>query len=98
LKKFFITIFCLPVYFYKFLISPLLPSVCRFVPSCSTYFLQAAKEFGIFKGTTLGIKRIIRCNPKCKKCGYDPVPQKFTFKHQECTTYENDEDKEILGE
>ena len=74
MKKVLFKIFCWPVYLYKFLISPLLPNVCRFYPSCSTYFIQAVKEFGIFKGTILGASRILRCNPRNKCCGYDPVP------------------------
>jgi len=74
LKKFLKKIFCIPIYFYKFLISPLLPNVCRFYPSCSTYFLQAVQIHGIFKGSVLGFKRICRCHPKNKNCGYDPVP------------------------
>lgn len=64
----------IPVYFYKYCISPLLPHVCRFYPSCSNYFIQAVKEYGIFKGSYLGIKRILRCTPKNKRKGYDPVP------------------------
>lgn len=61
------------IYFYKFSISPLLPNNCRFYPTCSTYALLAIKEFGVFKGTMLAIKRILRCNPK-SKCGFDPLP------------------------
>ncbi len=62
------------VYFYKIFISPLLPKVCKFTPSCSTYFLQAVKEFGPFKGFYVGVKRICKCSPFCDKHGYDPVP------------------------
>lgn len=50
-------------------------SVCRFEPSCSTYTLEAVERFGSFKGTFLGLYRIIRCNP-FNKGGYDPVPEK----------------------
>ena len=64
----------IPIYAYKLLISPLLPHVCRFYPSCSTYFFLAIKEFGPFKGSYLGIKRIFRCTPNNKRKGYDPVP------------------------
>ena len=66
-------LFLLLIYIYKFCISPLLPKTCRFYPTCSTYALLAIKEFGIFKGTLLAIKRILRCNPK-SKCGFDPLP------------------------
>lgn len=64
----------LPVYFYKYLISPMLPSVCRFTPSCSNYFLMAVNEFGPIKGFGYGVKRILRCRPGSKSHGYDPVP------------------------
>ncbi len=63
----------LPIYFYKYLISPLLPNVCRYSPSCSNYFIAAVNEFGPFKGAWLGCRRIFRCTPR-NKCGYDPVP------------------------
>lgn len=61
------------VKFYKFCISPILPSTCGFVPTCSTYMEQAIKEFGPFKGTWLGIKRLSKCRPG-GKCGFDPIP------------------------
>ena len=55
---------------YKWCISPLLPHTCRYVPSCSKYMCMAIKEFGVIKGTSLGIKRILRCGPK-HEGGYD---------------------------
>lgn len=61
------------IYIYKFLISPVLPHTCRFTPTCSTYMIQCIKEFGIFKGTFLGIKRLLRCVPGSKG-GYDLIP------------------------
>ena len=61
------------IYFYKFCISPLLPKVCRYYPTCSNYAILCIKEFGIIKGIKLSVKRILRCNPK-NKCGFDPVP------------------------
>lgn len=61
------------IYIYKFCISPLLPNVCRFYPTCSNYAVMAIKEFGPFKGLVLAIKRILRCNPK-SECGFDPLP------------------------
>ena len=61
------------IYCYKWFISPILPNVCRFTPSCSTYAVQAIKEFGAFKGLIIAIKRILRCNPK-SECGFDPLP------------------------
>ena len=61
------------VYIYKFAISPLLPKSCRFYPTCSTYMILSIREWGEIKGVWLGIKRIVRCRPKCKG-GYDFVP------------------------
>lgn len=61
------------IYFYKKCISPLLPSVCIYTPSCSTYMVDAIKKFGVFRGIFMGIKRIFRCVP-WKAGGFDPVP------------------------
>ncbi|MCU0238915.1 MAG: membrane protein insertion efficiency factor YidD [Pyrinomonadaceae bacterium] len=58
--------------FYKAFLSPFLPSACRFEPTCSVYMMNAVEKYGIFYGTWLGIKRILRCQPFCKG-GYDPV-------------------------
>lgn len=63
----------IPIYIYKRLISPLLPPMCRFTPSCSTYAVEALKKHGPFKGLYLTIWRILRCNP-WGGCGHDPVP------------------------
>lgn len=57
---------------YKFLISPILPSSCRFYPSCSEYALEAFNKYGFFKGFYMTIKRIGKCHPFCDG-GYDPV-------------------------
>lgn len=48
---------------YKDFISPLLPSVCCFQPSCSTYSVEAYQQFGACKGTLLMVWRLLRCNP-----------------------------------
>ena len=61
--------------FYQGVISPILPSACRFEPTCSQYTLEALKIHGLFKGGFLGAKRILSCNPWGKR-GYDPVPPK----------------------
>lgn len=61
------------VLFYKKCISPLLPSVCIYRPSCSTYMLEAIENFGVFKGIWIGSKRILRCVP-WNEGGFDPVP------------------------
>jgi len=65
--------FILLIKIYQLLISPLLPSSCRYIPTCSQYSLEALKKYGLLKGGWLGIKRISRCHP-WGKSGYDPVP------------------------
>ena len=62
------------IYIYRFCISPLLPKTCRFYPTCSKYMILSIHEWGIVKGTWLGLKRICRCRPGGKS-GYDFVPQ-----------------------
>jgi len=63
-----------PVYLYKWVISPILPHSCLFYPTCSNYMIKSVKEFGVFKGGWIGLKRLFRCVPWQKKQGYDPVP------------------------
>ena len=61
------------VKFYRYALSPLKPSTCRFYPTCSMYMLQALRRYGPLKGSYLGIKRILKCHP-FHKGGYDPLP------------------------
>ena len=49
--------------FYQYIISPYLGNNCRYLPTCSEYFIDSIKEFGFFKGTFLGLKRILSCHP-----------------------------------
>jgi uncharacterized protein len=58
---------------YKRLISPLLPSACRFYPSCSQYMREAVEMHGARKGVWMGLKRLCRCHP-FHSGGTDPVP------------------------
>lgn len=58
---------------YQNFVSPLLPSTCRYSPTCSEYSKQSLIKFGLIKGSIVSIKRIIKCNP-WGGSGYDPVP------------------------
>ena len=75
LNKILITPLLGLIYFYKQAISPFTPASCRFEPTCSSYFAEALKIHGLFKGSFLGTKRILSCNPWGKTV-YDPVPEK----------------------
>ena len=62
--------------FYKKLISPILERVfgggCKFVPTCSEYAVESIRQYGVWKGGILSIKRFIRCHPFSEGL-YDPV-------------------------
>jgi len=64
---------------YKIFISPFLGNNCRYLPSCSEYFIDSLNEHGVFKGTLKGTKRILSCHP-IKFLGggegFDPVRRK----------------------
>ena len=64
---------------YQAVVSPLMPQTCRHLPTCSEYTIEALRVFGPFKGTYLGIKRIISCRPGGSH-GYDPLPEKDSSK------------------
>ena len=60
---------------YQKVLSPLLGQRCRFYPSCSQYTLEAIQEWGLAKGTWLGMKRLSRCHP-LNEGGFYPVPRR----------------------
>jgi uncharacterized protein len=66
-------ILIVPVIGYRRFISPLLPPVCRFAPSCSEYALEALRVHGAVRGLWLAVRRLARCHP-FNPGGYDPVP------------------------
>ena len=58
---------------YQATISRVLPSSCRFYPSCSQYGYEAIQKYGALRGSWMAVKRIGRCHP-FNPGGYDPVP------------------------
>lgn len=60
---------------YKRLLSPMLPSACRFTPTCSEYAYEAIEVYGPARGAWMAARRICRCHP-LNPGGYDPVPSK----------------------
>jgi uncharacterized protein len=66
------TVMILIIRGYQKFISPLFPPTCRFYPTCSAYFIQALDKYGFFKGSYLGIRRILKCHP-WNPGGYDPL-------------------------
>ena len=57
---------------YQQVVSPYLPSMCRYEPSCSQYAVDAIFRYGVFRGSWLGMRRVLRCTPVGGH-GYDPV-------------------------
>ena len=64
---------------YQLFVSPYLGNNCRYLPTCSEYFIDSLKEFGFLKGSIKGIKRLLTCHP-IKFLGgwqgFDPVKKK----------------------
>ncbi len=64
---------------YKYFFSPLFGQNCRFLPTCSEYFIECLKVYGPVKGLYLGIKRVGKCHPikiLGGNSGLDFVPKK----------------------
>lgn len=64
----------LPIRFYQWVVSPLLPPSCRYRPTCSDYAAEAIATHGLALGAWLAARRLMRCHP-WGGSGYDPVPR-----------------------
>jgi len=60
---------------YQLILSPILKTNCRYLPTCSEYSLESLKKHGLLRGCYLSFKRILHCHPLGGD-GYDPVPEK----------------------
>lgn len=60
---------------YQVALSPLLIGNCKFCPSCSEYCVQAIREWGVWRGGWMGVRRLLRCHP-FSPGGIDPVPRR----------------------
>jgi putative membrane protein insertion efficiency factor len=58
---------------YQVTLSPFIGGQCRFSPTCSHYGLEAYRSHGVFRGSFLTVRRVLRCHP-FSRGGYDPVP------------------------
>jgi len=63
--------------FYQVVLSPLMPSACKFYPSCSRYAAEAIARHGAKAGLRLAANRLWRCRPFTRG-GYDPVPESLS--------------------
>ena len=64
---------------YKLIVSPYLGNNCRYLPTCSQYFIDSLNEYGVLKGILMGTKRILKCHPVKFLGGgegFDPVKKK----------------------
>jgi len=84
---------------YRLLISPWI-NACRFRPTCSEYAIESFIKFGLFKGSLLTLKRLLRCHP-WGGCGFDPVPEEnnsknFKVASSKRNVYKSEKSKDIL--
>ena len=63
MNKLFISLNIGIIKIYQYLVSPILGNKCRYLPSCSEYYIESLKIHGLTKGSYLGIKRIMSCHP-----------------------------------
>jgi uncharacterized protein len=63
---------------YQGFFSPLMPSACKFYPSCSRYAYEAIGVHGARRGSWLALRRLARCRP-FSPGGIDPVPEREAY-------------------
>ena len=63
MTKFIILLNIYIIKFYQYFVSPFLGSRCRYLPTCSEYYIDSLRVHGLIKGSILGIKRIFSCHP-----------------------------------
>jgi len=68
---------------YQGTLSPILGRQCRFIPTCSEYFIEAVTCRGAVVGSLLGLWRLMRCNPLCRG-GFDPVRRQPRMRRRNC--------------
>lgn len=69
------SLFLALIHAYRFALSPFLGGQCRYTPTCSTFGLDAIREWGPWRGGWMTLCRIARCHPWARG-GYDPIPAK----------------------
>ena len=84
MNKIFIKAAIFFIKIYKYFFSPILGNRCRFLPTCSDYFIECLDEYGFFKGFYFGLKRVVKCHPVKflgGRSGLDLVPKKRNVKN-----------------
>ena len=78
---------------YRRVVSPWMPPVCRFHPSCSAYGAEAFRTHGFWRGLWLTLRRVTRCHP-WHPGGVDPVPPRGD-KHACCSHPQPDASRDV---
>jgi putative membrane protein insertion efficiency factor len=86
LKKILVFILLIPLYIYRWFISPLTGPSCRHTPTCSKYAVEALRMHGPLRGLLLATNRFSRCRPGGTH-GYDPVPEILVKRYRPWMTY-----------